>query len=97
VLVATSAEDAQEIAARHQRHIDLVISDVVMPRMSGPTLLATLRRRRPALKVLLVSGYAGEALAVRGEVAPEMPFLEKPFTVTALLGKVREVLDEVPA
>jgi PAS domain S-box-containing protein len=96
VLVATSAEDAQGIAARHQQQIDLVISDVVMPRMSGPTLLATLRRHRPALKVLLVSGYTGEALAVRGEVGPELPFLEKPFSVTALLSKVREVLDGVP-
>jgi PAS domain S-box-containing protein len=93
VLVATDPEDAQELAARHRSSIALVISDVVMPRMSGPTLLVALRRHRPDLKVLLISGYAGEALSARGEIAEDIPFLEKPFTVTGLLAKVRDVLD----
>jgi two-component system cell cycle sensor histidine kinase/response regulator CckA len=93
VLVATGPEDAQEIAARHRKAINMVISDVVMPRMSGPTLLATLRSHRPDIKVLLISGYAGEALSARGELAEDIPFLEKPFTVSGLLGKVRDVLD----
>jgi len=95
VLVAKDPEDAQVLAARHRKVIDLVVSDVVMPRMSGPTLLASLRRHRPDLKVLLISGYAGEALSARGEIADDIPFLEKPFTVPGLLGKIREVLDGV--
>ena len=97
VLVALDPEEALRLAIRHPRPINLVVSDVVMPKMSGPAMLKELRGHRPDLKALLISGYAGEVLSARGELEGDVPFLEKPFTVSGLLTKVRQILDAVPA
>jgi CheY-like chemotaxis protein len=70
--------------------MSLVVSDVVMPEMGGIELCAALRERRPGLPVLLMSGYPASQA---GELAPDVPFLTKPFTPTELLAEVRALLD----
>ena len=92
VLPAAHPSEALDLIAKHQGTIDLVISDVVMPKMDGPTLIGRLRQERPGLKALLMSGYAGAALPHLDGNGYDVPFLEKPFTVVGLLRKVREVL-----
>jgi CheY-like chemotaxis protein len=93
------ARDGAEALARAQEYgepIHLLISDVIMPRMSGQDLAAALRTAFPQLRVLYISGYADQGLARRGVVDPEAFFLEKPFVATALAAKVREVLGPRP-
>ena len=86
VLEAASPSEALKLVQEGQV-FDLLVSDVVMPGLSGPQLYELLRQERPGLKVLFVSGYTGRQL-------PEgAPYLEKPFSGTALARKVREVLD----
>ncbi len=93
VLDAANGEEAFARAAAHGDGIDLVITDVVMPVMDGPTLVSRLRERHPALRSLFTSGYAGDAIVRRGVLESGVPFLEKPYTSAGLLRKVREVLD----
>jgi len=73
--------------------LDIVITDVVMPRMSGKELYDHLKATLPDMKVLFMSGYTDDALAHHGVLAPDMAFLEKPFSPARLARKVREVLD----
>jgi CheY-like chemotaxis protein len=72
---------------------DLVITDVVMPGMSGPELARRLEAERAGVKVLFTSGYAGERIAPDGVLQEGMTLLEKPFTANTLLTRVRDVLD----
>ena len=90
VLTAANAEEAEEAFARRDAHVDLLVTDVVMPGASGPALLQHLRAQRPGLRVLFMSGYTEGAApaAVRGAA-----FLEKPFTSERLVRSVREALD----
>ena len=76
--------------------VDLVVTDVMMPRMNGRELRDALLLEHPDLRVLFISGYTGEAIAERGLIDPTMAFLQKPFTVDSLRRKVREVLDSTP-
>lgn len=87
VTLATNAEEALKIREDSNDSIDLVISDVVMPGMSGEKLIKQLSEATPKLRVLLMSGYTDDALV------QDYPFLSKPFTPEDLLSKVREVLD----
>jgi len=96
VLIAPTHIDAIALCGRREQAIDLVISDVVMPRMDGPTLIARLREARPGLKALLMSGYAGDTIQQRGVAELDIPFIEKPFTVRGIASRVREVLDAGP-
>lgn len=73
--------------------IHLIVTDVQMPGMSGPALVERIARSRPEVKVLYVSGYSAEALGRQGVLDAGIALVEKPFTVTGLLGKVREVLE----
>jgi len=73
--------------------IDLVITDVVMPKMSGPVLVANLTSLRPDIKVLFVSGYSNETVQRKGVPNLTRDFLQKPFLLRSLAGKIREVLD----
>jgi CheY-like chemotaxis protein len=91
VLTASDGAAALGAVERHGAAVDLVLTDVIMPQMSGPALVAQLRARHPALRVLYVSGYTAEALREQAESGA--PFLAKPFAPEALLRKVREVLD----
>jgi two-component system cell cycle sensor histidine kinase/response regulator CckA len=73
--------------------IDLVLTDVLMPQMGGVELLNQLRYSHPNIKVLFVSGYSDDVMVHRGQLAANVAFLYKPFTLTTLAQKVREVLD----
>jgi DNA-binding NtrC family response regulator len=90
VLVARNAEEALEIA--NARSIDVLLTDIVMPRTSGPQLVARYLATRPAPLVIYMSGYADDALA-QYELDPAAVFLRKPFTPMTLARTVREALD----
>jgi|SRR5579871_2898176 len=92
VLEAQNGEEALALCQRYRGAIHIVISDIVMPQMSGQELVARLVRLRPELKTLFMSGYTDGSVAKHGELDPSTPFLQKPFTPGALLTKVHEVL-----
>ncbi len=91
VLVAADGDDALMIEASSQFRIDLLLTDVVMPGMSGPVLAGRIKAKRPDIRVLLMSGYPGDDLT--GELRAGENFLRKPFTPFVLLEHVRGVLD----
>jgi CheY-like chemotaxis protein len=93
VLVAASAEEALELAVRHAGPIPLVVTDVIMPGMSGGELAGRLAALRPEIRVIFVSGYTDDTIAHQGVLDPGVHFLQKPFTLDGLARKVREVLD----
>jgi two-component system cell cycle sensor histidine kinase/response regulator CckA len=93
VLEAGQGDEALLVCARHQGPIDLLISDGVMPGMSGAELAARLTSMLPELKVLFMSGYTDGAVRRHGMLDPEMSFVQKPFKPGAMLRKVRDVLD----
>ena len=93
VLEAETAGEALAIAETPGHHIDLVVSDVVLPEMSGPEVLRTLRRRDPGLRGVLVSGYADQTLVAKGALPPRTVFLPKPYSHATLAALVRELLD----
>jgi two-component system cell cycle sensor histidine kinase/response regulator CckA len=90
-----SAPDAHEATkcAQELGHIDLLVTDVVMPGQSGSELAALLRRRWPNLKTLYISGYTGDLITQQGVLETGADLLEKPFTKNSLLKRVRAVLD----
>jgi len=89
----SSPTDAIEIAEKKNWQFDLVVSDIVMPTMSGPELVERLRQHQPDLPVVLISGYGGKSKEWSGELSPRSAFLLKPFSPDALADKVREMLD----
>jgi two-component system cell cycle sensor histidine kinase/response regulator CckA len=93
VLDAPDGPAALEIAARHAGGIDLLVTDVVMPGMSGRELAERLAPRRPQMKVLYTSGYTDDAMVRQGVLESGVAFLQKPFVPDTLARKVREVLD----
>jgi PAS domain S-box-containing protein len=93
ILLAEDGQDALQVVEQHDGPIDLVLTDVAMPRMGGPELVERLSVKQPGLKVLFVSGYSEESLADRGLLAAHRTFLDKPFTSSMLARKLREVLD----
>ncbi len=93
VLVAPTAAAAIVLAEERAGPIHLLLSDVVMPEMSGPALAKRLERTRPSMKVLCMSGYTDDAAVRHGVIAAELDYLQKPITIETLTHKVREVLD----
>jgi two-component system, cell cycle sensor histidine kinase and response regulator CckA len=91
VLQAGNGVEAIEVIDQHDGTIDLVVSDVVMPEMDGPSLLKELRRRKPELKIIFVSGYAEEAFA-KNIPEGQHAFLAKPFTLKQLVAAVKETM-----
>jgi PAS domain S-box-containing protein len=94
VLEADNGEAALRIVSNYSDKIDMLITDVVMPGMSGRELSARLCASRPQTKVLYLSGYTEDAIGHEGVVDPDTAFLQKPFTLQMLSRKVREVLGE---
>ena len=92
VLVASSGEEALNLLDGHEGRIDLLVTDVVMPGMTGRELAEAVAHRRPGLRALFLSGYAPDEVLRQGVRAEEAHFLQKPFTPSSLLGKVREIL-----
>ena len=92
VLEAEHGPQALEIMAQRKEPVDLLLTDVIMPGMSGRELADHLQRAHPGLKVLFMSGYTDEAISQHGVLVSGVAFLEKPFTPDILLRKVREVL-----
>ena len=95
VLEAGNGVEAMEVLPQNGGQVDLVVSDVVMPEMDGPTLLKEMRKRNPALKIIFVSGYAEEAFAKslpQNDDRKQFSFLPKPFTLKQLVGAVKETM-----
>jgi PAS domain S-box-containing protein len=92
VLEAATGPEALEVARRSTKPIDLVITDVMLPGMSGGELAEKLRAERPALRVLFTSGHSDEAIGRHGVSRTDRAFLQKPFTYEAFVEKVREAL-----
>jgi two-component system, cell cycle sensor histidine kinase and response regulator CckA len=93
VLAAADGVEALALAEVHPGPIDLVVTDVIMPRMSGADLAARLRARQPGIRVLYVSGYTADQLRAQADLGREATLLAKPFASDGLLRKVREILD----
>jgi CheY-like chemotaxis protein len=94
VLEAEDGEAALELVQKKKRPaLDLLLSDIMMPRMGGMQLAAKLRADYPQIKVLFISGYSTEVIARQGAFEPGTMFLAKPFTPSVLACKVRETLD----
>jgi two-component system cell cycle sensor histidine kinase/response regulator CckA len=91
VLTVGDADEAERLCT--SRSIDLLLTDVVMPEVSGNELAARLGALAPDMRILFMSGYSDEAVVRHGELSAAAAFLEKPFTERALASKVREVLD----
>jgi len=97
VLTAAGGIEALELAGRYPHPIDLVLTDVVMPHLSSTQMVEQLKRKRPVLKVLYMSGYSEEVTERFGISHVAGNFLRKPFTADALARKVREALGESKA
>jgi YesN/AraC family two-component response regulator len=89
---SSNAFEALELI-RKNSGFDLVITDVIMPQMSGKELCDQIKRQLPQTRVLLMSGYTDDALAHHGVLDEGLSFLEKPFSPSRLARKVRDVLD----
>lgn len=88
------AHDGADALALIERvgQVDLLLTDVMMPRMDGPTLAAELSRRQPELKILFISGYTGAHVVQEGLIREEDEFLQKPFTPDELIGRIQRVI-----
>lgn len=95
VLVAANGESALELSARHSAPIDMLVTDVVMPGISGGQVAEALRGSRPEMRVLFLSGHTEDALVHHGVRNAKAAFLQKPFTAAAITRKIRNVLDDV--
>jgi CheY-like chemotaxis protein len=92
--VVKAAEGEKALAESAVQNVDLLLTDVVMPKMSGTELAARLRSRQPSIKVLFMSGYSDEALAKRIAEMESAQLIQKPFALELLAAKVREVLQQ---
>jgi CheY-like chemotaxis protein len=93
VLEACDGADALRLCEAHAGRIDLMVSDVIMPNLSGCRLAERLKTLQPGLRILFLSGYTHEAIAHHGVLDLQGELLQKPFLPDTLACKVREVLD----
>jgi two-component system cell cycle sensor histidine kinase/response regulator CckA len=95
VLVARDGAEALRVADAHAGPIQIMVTDVIMPGMTGPRTVDLVSQTRPELKVLFISGYSDESVVRHGLIGPGRSFLSKPFGAEVLLRRVRECLDAV--
>jgi PAS domain S-box-containing protein len=93
VLMASTPHEAIDIAKHHPGPIDLLLTDVIMPEMTGPALAAQIVAIRPGVKVIYMSGYTDKAIMEGTGLDRTIPFIQKPFATDVLVRKVREALD----
>ncbi len=93
--LAENGVDALRVVDEHEGQIDLLLSDVIMPQMTGPQLAKQLLARQPSLRVLLMSGFAQPILDSGGHLDAGMEFIEKPFSGPSLLAKIAQTLERV--
>jgi CheY-like chemotaxis protein len=93
VLVAQDGAVALQLAAAHAAPIQIMVTDVIMPGVTGPKIVDLVAQTRPGVKVLYISGYSDEAVTRHGLIGPGRAFLSKPFSPEVFLRKVRESLD----
>jgi len=93
VLEAASGEHALDVVDEFDGELDVVVSDVVMPNMDGPTMVGELAKIKPGLKIIFISGYAEEAFKKNLDKDVEFQFLPKPFSLKQLAAKVKEVIE----
>jgi signal transduction histidine kinase/CheY-like chemotaxis protein len=96
VMEAAGGEQALEIMSKRADDIDLLITDVVMPNMDGPTLVRAVKKLKPDIQIIYMSGYAEEAFRRHDEKAEDLHFLPKPFGLKQLAIKVKDVLSSAP-
>jgi CheY-like chemotaxis protein len=96
VIEAGGGAEALELSRRRPGALDLMITDVVMPGLSGPQLAARLAEERPGIRVLFISGHADGGLGAEAPLGPGRSFLYKPLTAGDLLRRVRQMLDGPP-
>jgi len=92
VIETETPEEANRVAREATEPIHLLLTDIVMPKTSGFELAGALRELRPAMKVLYMSGYTDSHVSRAFILHPDAPFIQKPFTASALLTKLREAL-----
>ncbi|HKD63980.1 MAG TPA: CHASE4 domain-containing protein [Candidatus Acidoferrales bacterium] len=97
VLQAADGVQALEVAAAHKGPIHILVTDVVMPRLSGRELVTRITGSRPAIKILYISGYTDDSIFRHGVLEGGVAFLQKPFNLKDLAQKIRQVLDGEPA
>ncbi|MDB5390582.1 MAG: Blue-light-activated protein [Planctomycetaceae bacterium] len=95
VLASNGGKETLELVRQHHGEINLLMTDVVMPRMGGPELAEELRPLFPQMKVLFTSGYTDDAVVRHGLLKEQVAFLQKPYSPLSLARKVRQVLDDV--
>jgi signal transduction histidine kinase/CheY-like chemotaxis protein len=95
VLAAGNGLEALELLESYHGPLDLVLTDVIMPKMGGRALIEKISETRPGLKVIFISGYTDWMVEHQGLLEPGQAFLQKPFTTSLLLRKVRQVLDDL--
>ncbi|HPM75832.1 MAG TPA: CHASE domain-containing protein [bacterium] len=96
VIEMNNGGEAFRYCEQHDNHIDILLTDVVMPELNGKELYAKLSEKRPGLKVLFMSGYTENIIAHHGILDANIEFIQKPFTTRSLTRKIREVLDKTP-
>jgi two-component system cell cycle sensor histidine kinase/response regulator CckA len=94
VLQVSGAEEALHLVRRDRGKIDLLLTDVIMPGMSGRELAEAFRALDPSIKVLFQSGYTDDMVVRHGILHAEAAFLQKPFNIDALAKKIRDLLDQ---
>jgi CheY-like chemotaxis protein len=93
VLTAANGRDGLQVCEEFADRIELIVTDVIMPQMSGRELAEKARRLRPDAHVLYMSGFTDDAVVRHGVIADDFCFIQKPFSPDALARKVREILD----
>lgn len=94
VLTAIDGKDALHVMQSYRGPLHLILTDVVMPNINGPEMVATLREQFPDVKALFMSGYTDDDVIRHGLLEADVSFIQKPFTPVALRHKIRQVLDE---